>query len=110
MVKRWQCVSQITFFSDAPIAVPKSPYKNFLNAVNRAIVETYKEHLNYDVAMLSIDHDTFNRKYPLGRFSIQRRENTPFSENKYYSDAPLPTKVHINLLKQFESDLLGLTI
>ena len=63
--------------------------------------------MRYDLAVLSIDYDQLTRKHPLGRFSIQRRDNTPFSENKYFSDAPLPTDVHIQLLEQFEKDLSG---
>jgi hypothetical protein len=62
------------------------------------------EYLKYELTNFTIDFDQLARKHPLGRFSIQRRDNTPFSENKYYSDAPLPTELHIKLLEQFEAD------
>jgi hypothetical protein len=52
---------------------------------------------------IMVDYDQLERKHALGRFSIQRRDNTPFSENKYFSDAPLPTDVHIRLLEEFET-------
>lgn len=35
-------------------------------------------------------------------FSIERRLNAPFSENRYYSDARLPTKQHLSALEEFE--------
>jgi hypothetical protein len=36
-------------------------------------------------------------------FSIERRINTPFNENKYFSKAPWPTEQHLAMLKEFES-------
>jgi hypothetical protein len=74
-------------------------------SVAKGVADTMGEDLRYDVAILSIDYDQLTRKHPLGRFSIQRRDNTPFSEKKYFSDAPLPTDVHLRLLEQFEKDL-----
>ena len=38
-------------------------------------------------------------------FSIERRVNTPFSENTYFSAAPLGTFAHLELLQQFETAL-----
>jgi len=74
---------------------------------SKGVADTMGENLKYDLSILSIDYDQLTRKHPLGRFSIQRRDNTPFSENKYFSDAPLPTDVHLRLLEQFERDLSG---
>jgi hypothetical protein len=76
-------------------------------SVAKGVADVIGEDLKYDLAILSIDYDQLTRKHPLGKFSIQRRDNTPFSENKYFSDAPLPTDIHIQLLEQFEKDLSG---
>jgi hypothetical protein len=75
--------------------------------VAKGVADTIGENLKYDLSILSVDYDQLTRKHPLGRFSIQRRDNTPFSENKYFSDAPLPTDIHIRPLEQFEKDLSG---
>ena len=77
------------------------------SSVAKGLANTKGENLKYDVAVLSVDYDQLTRKHALGKFSIQRRDNTPFSENKYFSDAPLPTDTHIHLLEQFEKDLSG---
>lgn len=39
-------------------------------------------------------------------FRIERRINTPWSENRYFSSAPLHTDDHIALLEEFEQNLL----
>lgn len=105
MVKRWQYASQVTFRSTAQMTGAGSAVERLAASVAKGVADTMGESLKYDLAILSLDYDQLTRKHPLGRFSIQRRDNTPFSENKYFSDAPLPTDLHINLLEQFEKDL-----
>lgn len=107
MVKRWQYASQVTFRSTAPASGANSAVERLVASVAKGVADTMGENLKYDLAILSVDYDQLTRKHPLGRFSIQRRDNTPFSENKYFSDAPLPTDIHIQLLEQFEKDLSG---
>jgi len=104
MVKRWQYTSQVTFRTNTRLGA-HSAFQKLADKVTKAVTETMGENLDYELANASIDYDQLTRKHPLGRFSIQRRDNTPFSENKYYSDAPLPTDVHIRLLEEFEADL-----
>jgi len=108
MVKRWQYASHVTFRSSAQMTSAGPAVKRLAASVATSVADTMAENLKYDLAILSIDYDQLARKHPLGRFSIQRRENTPFSENKYFSDAPLPTDVHVRLLEQFEKDLSGM--
>jgi hypothetical protein len=105
MVKRWQYASQVTFRSTAQMTGAGSAVERLAASVAKGVADTMAENLKYDLAILSLDYDQLRRKHPLGRFSIQRRDNTPFSENKYFSDAPLPTDLHVQLLEQFEKDL-----
>jgi hypothetical protein len=39
----------------------------------------------------------------LPSFSLERRENVPFAENRYYSRAALQTEPHLDLLGEFEA-------
>jgi hypothetical protein len=47
------------------------------------------------------------RKNGIASLIIEHRVNTPFEENKYFSEAPLPTKLHIKFLEEFEADVLA---
>jgi hypothetical protein len=107
MAKRWQYASQVTFRSTAQMTGASSAVERLAASVAKGVADTTGENLKYDLSILGLDYDQLTRKHPLGRFSIQRRDNTPFSENKYFSDAPLPTDQHLRLLEQFESDLSG---
>jgi hypothetical protein len=104
-VHRWQYASQLTFHSEIPLAASHSAFRALADGMSKGVSEIMGENIRYELAVVSIDHDQLIRKHPLGRFSIQRRENAPFSENKYFSDAPLPTDMHIRLLERFEADL-----
>lgn len=105
MIKRWQYASQVTFITKVPLLSAHRAFEDLAHSMTEIIQGGLGEHLEYDVTALVIDYDQLKRKHPLGRFSIQRRENTPFSENKFFSDAPLPTELHIRLLEKFEADL-----
>lgn len=104
-VKRWQYASQITFHSTIPLTPINSAFQRLAQGTANRIKEILGEDLTYELTTITIDYDQLARKHALGRFSIQRRDNTPFSENKYFSDAPLPTDLHMALLQQFEADL-----
>ena len=43
----------------------------------------------------------------LPAFSFERLANAPFSENRYYSKAPIDTEAHVKLLEEFEEILSG---
>ncbi|MGH9682195.1 MAG: hypothetical protein ACRD4S_01075 [Candidatus Acidiferrales bacterium] len=103
--KRWQYASQLTFYSKLLLTNGHSAFRRLAEGTAKAVNETLGENRTYELTSIFIDYDQLERKHALGRFSIQRRDNTPFSENKYFSDAPLPTDLHIALLEQFEADL-----
>jgi hypothetical protein len=44
-------------------------------------------------------------KHGRAPFSIHRRLDVPFSDDKYFSEAPLETETHLEILAQFEKDV-----
>ena len=107
MIRRWQYLSHVTFRSDVPLEGVHTAFQKLANSMTKQVLELTGEDLKYELSAFFVDYDQLARKHPLGRFSIQRRDNTPFSENKYFSDAPLPTDMHIKLLEEFERDILA---
>jgi len=105
MIKRWLYTSQIVFYSKASLTGISAAFQKLADGVESNVRNTTGESLRYELTSLVVEYDQLTRKHALGHFSIQRRENTPFSEDKYFSDAPLPTDVHIKLLEQFEADI-----
>jgi hypothetical protein len=106
-VPRWLYASQLTFHSKFSLTDAHPAIQKLAGGIAKSVAETTGENLRYEMTAFLVDFDQLSRKHPLGRFSIQRRENIPFSENKYYSDAPLPTDAHIKLLEQFEEAISG---
>jgi hypothetical protein len=52
-------------------------------------------------------YDTTHTKPYAPIFTIERRADVPFVENKYFSTAPLPTDEHLKVLEDFEAALKG---
>ncbi len=102
MVKRKAYVSQVTFFSEAPILS--------LNPVLGTIANKLSETVSANMNLPNVFHplgvflniDATAQPTPVQVFSIERRQNIPFSDGKYFSSAPVPTDAHIELIKEFE--------
>ena len=108
-VKHWQYGSQLTFHSDADFSTLHPALLKLCRNVSKSVETDIGQQHSYELISLQVDYDQLTSKYPIGRFSIQRRDNTPFSQNKYFSDAPLQTEQHIQILEQFEAELLNQT-
>lgn len=104
-IKRWQYVSQIVFSSEFQLTAIHPAFQFLADSTAEAVSQIAGEHINYELTAIFVDHDPLSRRHAAGRFSIQRRDNTPFSENRYFSDAPLPTDLHIKVLEQFEAKI-----
>jgi hypothetical protein len=61
---------------------------------------------DFDLSTVGLQADP--EKLPAGlgtRFVIERRFGRPFSDNVYFSTAPIPTKAHLKWLEEFEGAL-----
>jgi hypothetical protein len=107
MIRRKQYVSDLTFYSDVKLLAVHPALLKLQKAVTDHEEKYLGQRMEYDLTHFGLDFDHSLNPLVTAPFSIQRRGNALFSENKYFSEAALPTDVHIKLLEQFESDLSG---
>jgi hypothetical protein len=107
MIKRRAYVSNLTFYSQTPLLTVLNPTLSRLSdRVGRAVSEIFRRDFEYETTGITVHYDLSLRQIPVAAFTIQRRLQTPFSENKYFSEAPLPTDLHWTLLQEFEAGLV----
>jgi hypothetical protein len=107
IIKRRGYVSQLVFKTDGPmLTLLGEPVAKLSNRVTASLEDAIGEKIHYEPTGLWIGFDQLTRKMAPAAFTVQRRTDGPFNENKYFSEAPLPTEVHLKLLQEFETDLL----
>jgi hypothetical protein len=104
-INRFGYVSDVTFYSDVPILDVNPAVRELAQKCSSALSEIWQEPLNYEPFTVRVGHDPSARKYQIAPFMIEHRRETKFSENKYFSEAPLPTDMHWELLEQFEKNM-----
>jgi hypothetical protein len=105
MIKRFAYVSDLSFYSEVQLLDVSPALRNLAAKTSQALSEIWQEPVEYTPINLAVGHDPMARKYAIAPFSIARRAEARFSENKYFSEAPLPTDMHISLLEKFEVDI-----
>lgn len=105
MIKRFAYVSTLTFYSDVPILDANPALTNIASKTSGALTEIWQEPVHYEPTNLVVGHDVATRKYGIASFTLQRRAEAKFSDNKYFSEAPLPTDLHISMLEEYEADV-----
>jgi hypothetical protein len=104
IIKRWAYVSNLTFYSDVPI-LSTPPLSNLAQRTSSALSEIAGDSIVYEPINQTVGHNTLALKYGRAGFTIQRRLDIPFKDNKYFSEAPLPTEIHQDLLAKFEAEV-----
>ena len=108
MIKRKAYVSELTFYSDVPLLAGLNPALTKLSHnVKKSLSDLFGESVKYEPFNVSLNSEQVAILRAIPAFTIARRLETPFSENKYFSGAPLPTDRHLALLEQFESEMLS---
>jgi hypothetical protein len=104
-IKHFAYVSAVTFHSAAPLLAPIPAITNLAARTSELLSDIWSEPIQYHGVQIMIGHDPLARKYGRAAFYITRRADTRFSENKYYSEAPLPTADHLRLLEEYEREV-----
>jgi hypothetical protein len=108
-IQRFGFISDVSFFSDVPILEVNPAVKALANACSEQLSRIWMEPVKYEPFTVRVGHDPTSRKYAIAPFVIEHRANSRFSENKYFSEAPLPTEAHWTLLEEFERNMVNIT-
>lgn len=106
MISKKRYLSQLTFYSNAPLLVSTQATSRLSERVSRSVETILGEPLPYLPNRLDLHFDQSEKNIAIAPFTIQRRAKAAFSENKYFSEAPMPTNQHWELLQAYESDIL----
>jgi hypothetical protein len=115
-IQRKRFVSDLAVHTEVPILIrhipyldlggPNTPLQNLCQRITHAVSQILGQTVSFEPSRLDLDFDRYEKQIPVAPFSIQRRAASPFTDNKYFSEAPLPTDLHYRLLQAFEADLL----
>ncbi len=106
-IKRYAYISDVTFYSEVPIIDLPPAAMKVSARISKELTDIWQQPVKYEPLNFNIGHDSTGRKNPIAPFTIARRSETRFSENKYFSEAPLPTETHLEILEQYEKDILA---
>ena len=107
MITRRGYVSQLTFHSDAIMGKIHPGLWRLSERLTRRVQQFAGQSLTYQPSQIVIMCDPLTAKNPTAPFTIERRAETPYAENKYFSTAPLPTEEHVSFLEALEADMLS---
>lgn len=108
MIRKWGYISDLVFETDFPLLdAACKPLTSLGLKTAKALTETWHEPFEYKPLIISVGHDPLTRKNSIAPFRIELRVESYFSENRWFSEAPLPTDIHIKLLEEFEADVLA---
>ena len=105
IIRNWAYVSQITFFSSlSMIRAASSPLDKLAAKTGAEVSKIFNETIVYHPLSITIGHDPSSRRNTVSSFLIQQRASVPFEDNKFFSEAPLPTQIHLQFLNELEND------
>jgi hypothetical protein len=107
LVTRKSYVSELVFTSETPLPAINPGLQTLASRITE-LVGSYIGHSEpFEVSGITISFDPTQSKQLWTPFQLYRLAETPFSQNKYYSGAPLKTTDHIQVIKDFEAALQG---
>ncbi len=97
--------SQVIFRSDLRLTTLHPVLIRIAQRVSGSVSRDLQQTVAFEPVSIVIHLDASQTKLNPGVFSIERRLEIPFSENSYFSQAPLRTAEHLELIQEFEAAL-----
>lgn len=99
--------SQLVFKSDLRLASLNPALEKIAERVTTNASADMKHAFRFEPTAILINTDLSQTKIAPSVFSVERLAETPFTENTYFSVAPMKTSDHLDLVREFESALLA---
>jgi hypothetical protein len=106
MIKRQAFVSQLTFESTLKLTKLNPVLPKAESLISSRLSSSVGQPVHYETTAVLLNLDQSTTKLTPGPFTIERRAEIPFSDNKYFSSAPLSTEDHVGLLQEIEKVLV----
>lgn len=103
MLKRRAYISQLAFYSDAPLFLIHPVFRKIGEIVSGEVNDNFGKSLPYQATAVGLNYDVTTTPLGPAPFNIQRREGAPFGDKKYFSVAPVKTNIHLQLLDMVET-------
>ncbi len=105
-LKRRAYISQLYFYSDAPLLKLQAAFAAVAKICSEQVAENFGQHLSYFPSTLTLQYDPSETQAGPAPFSIQRALSAPFQDKRFYSVAPVRTKIHVELIEHLERELM----
>jgi hypothetical protein len=105
MIKRKYYVSQFIFYSDVPLLSLNPALDTIADRVSKEVSQHLKLPYVFQTSGTRLSIDPEAQRIPVLPLTIERREGIAFSENKYFSSAPLSTDTHVSVIDEFERSM-----
>lgn len=106
LISRKGYVSEIIFRSDLTLPAVNPALQKLSSRITSVISANFHQELNYEISGVALHFDTQEVKQFFAPFKVERHQESPYPDKKFYSGAPLPTDEHIKLLEEFEAILM----
>ncbi|HLM83428.1 MAG TPA: hypothetical protein VK302_22720 [Terriglobales bacterium] len=109
MLKRHVYVSSLIVSSEFPLVEINPVLRHIATVISKEMETCLGRPLVYEPKGFMVGYDKMTTTFTPTHFTIDRREGLPFSDNKYYSNAPLRTQVHLQLLEEAEKAAISIS-
>jgi hypothetical protein len=105
MISRKAYVSNLTFYSDVVLNQLHPAVSKIAERLSARVPQYFGFPLQFSPSSITVGFDPMAVKAGPTPFTIEHRGDSRFSDNKWFSAAPLPTDEHIAILEEFEAGL-----
>jgi len=100
MIRRSLYISEVNVRLEGSLSKLSPQLVQFTSKISSAVSEDLKS--PFEFSGISFGTDPFMQFPQTSGFAVERKIGAPFSENRYYSKAPLQTERHLELLADLE--------